>query len=204
MTSPASPAQPAQRKPTGDCRVQARRVVVGQRWIGTRQMRRSEFRWTPGGLVQIPVVFPNWETSSTQVWRRRGSDETWAGGRGQRNCNGLCACMQKKLSAWLLHKDRTPSIHPSTFPTVHCQTVQFPASTGPGQTKRVPSGGLSQAGQSCGSFLSCLQRHYSKGKNCCSSGSRSCCLCSLGGGPQYTVYAGCRLQWLPCERTDSN
>lgn len=47
---------------------------------------------------------------------RFGDDEAqtkpWAGGRGQRNCNGLCACMQKTVSVACTRTGPHPSIHP--------------------------------------------------------------------------------------------
>lgn len=59
--------------------------------------------------------------------------------------------------------------------------------------------------------LSCLQRHYSKGKSCCSSGSCSCSFFGQPGGGRLwcrlqvqVQVAGWACRWLSCERTDSN
>lgn len=59
-------------------------------------MRRSEFRWTPGGLVQIPVdVCPSPKSiDDGRATTTRGSDETYLAGAQseENNCNGLGAC----------------------------------------------------------------------------------------------------------------
>lgn len=66
---------------------------------GVRQMRRSEFRWTPGGLVQIPVDFP---VPALGILTGNLAGHGMAGhGRATNKAqtkhityNGLCACVR--------------------------------------------------------------------------------------------------------------
>lgn len=121
-----------------------------------------------GGLVQIPVDVPN---PSTRVRRRRGSDETCPGARKLQRFR----CMQAGSLAWLAEPH-----NPYSNCTV--KTRQQGIVTGTGSRMA-----------SCGSFLSCLQRHYSNGKSVqqhrlllflvgCGAGASAGAVCCAGLG----------------------
>lgn len=127
-------------------------------------MRRSEFRWTPGGLVQILVGVPHWEShrprkATTRLrrnlaWTQQNLQRFMCmaerkGEKCQRGCSGL----QKR--------GPHPSIHPSNIPpTVYSQTdIDKSGKYGPPP----PRCGQKQ-GRLWTPSSSCLQRHYSKGK----------------------------------------
>lgn len=91
------PAQPANR-PVNPPRTQGladswNGVSSGKQMDWEEAMRRSEFRWTPGGLVQILVGVPHWESHRPRkATDKAQTKQTWLGrNKREKSCNGLCA-----------------------------------------------------------------------------------------------------------------
>lgn len=179
----SQPAQPAHRGK--EC--QKRELDLGRARCDAQSL--GGLRWAGPDSREV-TQFHRWGNGGDD----EGSDETCLGRKGI--CNGLGAC-RRALSCGL----QSPISNPSIFQPYSQNSKGLTDCMLLWYGSRVAS---------CGSFLSCLQRHYSNGKSVqqhplllfsvrCGAGAASA---GAGAGCRCCCWAG--LQWRLCERTDSN